>query len=137
VIQDEAAAVESAEAAPSLKLPAPKRRAKVLALASAALAVAVGAFAFFSFRTRHDPAQGRAAPLNSVAVLPLKNLSGDAEGEYLSDGITESLITSLSRVGGLKVISRGSAFAFKGREMDAREVGRLLGVASVLEGSVR
>jgi TolB-like protein len=78
-----------------------------------------------------------AAPLNSIAVLPLKNLSGDATQEYLGDGVAESLISALARAKGLKVIARTSAFAFKGREMDVREIGRQLGVSAVLEGSLR
>ena len=75
-------------------------------------------------------------PISSVAVLPLKNLTGDPENEYLSDGLTEGLINALSKIEGLKVISRGSVFAFKGREIDPRDVGKRLGVTTVLEGSV-
>jgi TolB-like protein/DNA-binding winged helix-turn-helix (wHTH) protein/Tfp pilus assembly protein PilF len=75
-------------------------------------------------------------PIRSIAVLPLKNLTGDPAEEFFSDGLTETFITELAKIKGLKVISRGSAFAFKGKEVDPREVGRLLGVASVLEGSV-
>lgn len=77
------------------------------------------------------------SPVRSVAVLPLKNLTGDAEKEYLSDGLTDSLITALSRVPGLKVTSQASVFRFKGKDTDPREIGRLLSVAAVLEGSVR
>lgn len=77
------------------------------------------------------------APIRSLAVLPLRNLTDDPANEYFSDGITESLITSLSKIDGLTVISSGSVFRFKGREIDPREVGRQLGVAAVLEGSVR
>lgn len=74
--------------------------------------------------------------MNSVAVLPLKNLTGDPANEYLSDGLSETLINSLSRIDGLKVISRGSAFDFKDREIDPRDLGRKLGVGAVLEGTV-
>jgi len=77
------------------------------------------------------------AALNSIAVLPLKNLTGDPEQEYFSDGLTESLITRLSKISDLRVISRGSVFTFKGRNADPIEVGKLLGVANVLEGSFR
>jgi TolB-like protein/Tfp pilus assembly protein PilF len=70
-------------------------------------------------------------------VLPLKNLSGDPEDEYFNDGLTETFITELSKIKGLKVISRSSVFTFKGKEVDPREVGRRLGVEAILEGSVR
>ena len=76
------------------------------------------------------------SPVRSLAILPLRNLSADPGDEYFSDGLTEQLINKLSRIEGLKVISRGSAFLFKGQEIDPREVGKKLGVAAVLEGSV-
>jgi TolB-like protein len=69
--------------------------------------------------------------------LPLKNLTGDQTNDYFSDGITESLISSLSRVENLTVQSRSSVFRFKNKDIDPREVGKQLGVAAVLEGSVR
>ena len=77
------------------------------------------------------------ARIRSLAVLPLKNVPDDSNYEYLSDGITESLITALSQIENLKVISHGSVLRFKHRDADPREVGRQLGVASILEGSVR
>ena len=73
----------------------------------------------------------------SVAVLPFVNMSGDEENEYFSDGITEELLNALSRVPELKVAARTSAFAFKNSELDVREIAQRLGVATVLEGSVR
>lgn len=73
----------------------------------------------------------------SIAVLPFDNMSGDREQEYFSDGISEDIITDLSKISGLMVISRNSSFAYKGRLVDIRDVGRDLGVRSVLEGSVR
>jgi serine/threonine-protein kinase len=76
-------------------------------------------------------------PLASVVVLPLINVSGDRESEYLSDGITEELIGALARVGGLRVISRTSAFAFKGKSVPLREIGERLNVSFALEGGVR
>ena len=77
------------------------------------------------------------APEDSIAVLPFRNLSSDAENEYFSDGVTEEIINALTRVKGLNVIARSSAFTFKGKETDPREVGSQLSVAYVLEGSVR
>jgi adenylate cyclase len=73
----------------------------------------------------------------SIAVLPFANMSGDAEQEYFSDGMTEDLITDLSRVSSLFVIARNSSFAYKGRSVKVQEIGRDLGVRFVLEGSVR
>lgn len=73
----------------------------------------------------------------SIAVLPFVNLSSDAENEYFSDGITEEILNALAKVDNLFVTSRTSSFAFKGKNTDIREIGRQLGVKSVLEGSVR
>jgi adenylate cyclase len=73
----------------------------------------------------------------SIAVLPFANMSGDAEQEFFSDGMTEDLITDLSQVSGLFVIARNSSFAYKGRSVKVQEIGRDLGVRFVLEGSIR
>jgi adenylate cyclase len=73
----------------------------------------------------------------SIAVLPFTNMSGDPEQEYFSDGISEDIITDLSKIAGLMVIARNSSFSYKGRSVDVRSVGRDLGVRSVLEGSIR
>jgi adenylate cyclase len=73
----------------------------------------------------------------SIAVLPFHNLSGDPEQEYFADGITEDLTTDLSRISGLFVIARNSAFSYKGRSVDLRTVADELGVRYLLEGSVR
>jgi TolB-like protein len=73
----------------------------------------------------------------SIAVLPFDNLSADPEQEYFSDGMAEDLITDLSKVPGLLVAARHSSFAFRGRSADIREVAKRLGVAFILEGSVR
>lgn len=76
-------------------------------------------------------------PVNRLAVLPFVNLSGDPENEYFSDGITEELLNSLTKVEGLQVTSRTSAFAFKGKLDDIREIAVKLNVDKILEGSVR
>jgi eukaryotic-like serine/threonine-protein kinase len=73
----------------------------------------------------------------SVAVLPFTNLSPERENEYFSDGMTEELITALGKVEGLRVAARTSAFAFKGKNADVREIGHALNVGTVVEGSVR
>ena len=74
---------------------------------------------------------------SSIAVLPFVNLSSDKENEYFSDGLTDDLIDALTKVHGLRVVARGSAFQFKGKNPDIRAVGRQLNVAAVLEGSVQ
>jgi TolB-like protein/Flp pilus assembly protein TadD len=76
-------------------------------------------------------------PASAVAVLPFANLSADPENEYFCDGLSEELINGLTKVPGLQVVAHSSSFAFKGRDTDVREIGRQLGVGSVLEGSVR
>jgi len=73
----------------------------------------------------------------SIAVLPFENLSGDPEQDYFSDGITEDIITDLSKISGLFVIARHSVFTYKGKAIKITEVGKELGVRHVLEGSVR
>ena len=76
-------------------------------------------------------------PRLSIVVLPFANLSGEPEQDYFVDGVTESLTTDLSRIGGMAVIARNSAFSYKGRAIDVRQVGRELNVRYVLEGSVQ
>jgi TolB-like protein/Tfp pilus assembly protein PilF/predicted Ser/Thr protein kinase len=78
---------------------------------------------------------GKAAP--SVAVLPFANLSADPEQEYFCDGMAEDIINALTQLEGLRVVARTSAFAFKGKHEDIREIGRKLSVGTLLEGSVR
>jgi adenylate cyclase len=73
----------------------------------------------------------------SVCVLPFINMSGEPEQEYFSDGITEDIITDLSKVSALSIVARNTAFAFKGQTVDVKEVAKTLGVTYVLEGSVR
>ncbi len=99
------------------------RRKMALAVSALALLALLGVAAwFYSLR-------GGREVIDSVAVLPFANASADPNMDYLSDGITESLISSISQLPNLKVISRASAFRYKGREVDPRAVGRELGVA--------
>jgi serine/threonine protein kinase len=89
-----------------------------------------------SYRT--PPEAHKPAPTHqAIAVLPLANMSADPENEYFADGMTEEIINALAKVPGLQVASRSSCFAFKGKEVDVRQVGEKLGVGSILEGSVR
>ena len=76
-------------------------------------------------------------PQKSIAVLPLVNTSGDPANEYFSDGLSEELIAVLAKIPGLKIIGRSSSFLFKGKSDDSRTIGEKLGVANLLEGSVR
>ncbi len=84
-----------------------------------------------------DKAPLRQPDKPSIAVLPFLNMSGDPEQEYFSDGMTEDLITDLSKVSGLFVIARNSVFTYKGKTVKVKQVGRELGIRYVLEGSVR
>ncbi len=82
--------------------------------------------------------KGKGAPANrSIAVVPFVNMSTDPENEYFSDGITEEILNALVKVDGLQVTSRTSSFAFKGKNLDVKEIGKQLNVTTVLEGSVR
>jgi adenylate cyclase len=93
--------------------------------------------------TRSEPARPAAAAATaaagstSICVLPFVNMSADAEQEYFSDGITEDLITDLSKISSLGVIARNTSFTFKGKSVEARSLGLELGVSHILEGSVR
>ena len=73
----------------------------------------------------------------SIAVLPFVNMSADPENDYFCDGLAEELLNALAKIEGLKVAARTSAFSFKGKSVDVREIGRLLSVSVILEGSVR
>jgi TolB-like protein/Flp pilus assembly protein TadD len=98
-----------------------------MVLASVVTLIAVGAF-YFASSTR--------SRINSVAVLPFANASGDPNAEYLSDGITEGVIDRLSGLPNIKVISRTSAFHFKGRDIEPQKVARELGVEALVLGRV-
>ncbi len=79
----------------------------------------------------------RAGQAASIAVLPFANLGGEKDGEYIGDGLAEDIINELTKIPGLKVIARTSAFAFKGQNRDIRMIAKALGVTNILEGSVR
>jgi TolB-like protein len=104
------------------------------ALAVAALAIAVGA-AWYLNDKRYGPAS--TAVDRSIAVLPFENFSADEDQDHFADGLTEEILNSLARIPDLQVTARTSAFAFKGKSEDLKAVGKTLGVAHVLEGSVR
>jgi TolB-like protein/Tfp pilus assembly protein PilF len=115
---------------------APQIQFRMRAAYGIAVLVAMGGLAYLLY----ERGLGRAhagEPHSSIAVLPFTNLSGDPSKDYFSDGMSEELLNLLARVPGLQVAARTSAFAYKGRNVDIREVGKELGVETVLEGSVR
>jgi adenylate cyclase len=122
--------------------------------ASAAAVIAIGAMAWWAWPNRNSPMVStqaptatspqttpvigsRTAPPLSIVVLPFTNLSNDPEQEYFADGVTDDLTTDLSRIAGSFVIARNTAFTYKGKPVEARQIARELGVRYVLEGSVR
>jgi adenylate cyclase len=125
-----------AQAKPAIgpTLAEPKKRASLLPLIASIVALIVIAASAWYFLAGSRPAQ--AAHL-SIVVLPFTNLSGDPAQDYFADGITENLTTDLSRTHGSFVIARNTAFAYKGKSIDAKEIGKELGVRYVLEGSVQ
>src|SRR5580698_9079203 len=111
------------------------------ALAVALLLLAAGAAAWHFAVANRSPAIASGPPAEaahlSIVVLPFTNLSGDPSQDYFADGLTENLTTDLSRLSGSFVVARNTAFAFKGKNVDARDIGKELGVRYVLEGSVQ
>ena len=130
-------AIERSQPAEAPGAPAPatrrrtlSRRSALIASAAAAPALAAGVW-WFGWGDR------RAPPLRSIAVLPFANLSGDPAQDYFSDGLSEELISALARLNSLQVIARTSSFPFRGDKVGSREIGARLGVAYILDGSVR
>src|SRR5882724_5051126 len=109
------------------------RPVRVYALRPEAIAV----LPILSARPAASASQPAVAPRLSIVVLPFANLSNDPEQQYFADGITEDLTTDLSRLAGMLVISRNTAFTYRNRPLDTKQIGRELGVRYVLEGSVR
>ena len=117
---------------------------RYLIIAAVLAVVALGVFIARAIVGRRAPATTAAelpppaaSRVKSIAVLPLANVNGDPANEYLSDGLSDEIMGALSKVPGLRVASRTSAFAFKGKPLDAREIGRRLNVGTLLEGSMR
>ncbi len=113
-----------------------RRRRRALAVAGAIATIALAASAGY-FVPRPPAVQAPAIPMKSIAVLPFASLSGDKENTYFADGIQDDILTNLARVPDLKVISRTSVGQYKTGTRNLREIGRALGVAHILEGSVR
>jgi adenylate cyclase len=100
------------------------------------LLTAIGKIAGDEAQSRASRSSAASTPI-SICVLPFVNLSDDSEQEYFSDGITEDIITDLSKISALEVVARNTAFTFKGKVVDVKEVARTMDVSHVLEGSVR
>jgi TolB-like protein/Tfp pilus assembly protein PilF len=111
---------------------APQRRGA----RSVAAAVAIGLIVVAAIAAWWATRGGGGAPIESIAVLPFENVGGDPNTEYLSDGLTDSLINALSQVQGLRVVPRSTMFTYKNRAADQQQVGRDLGVHAVLSGQV-
>jgi len=132
-------------AAPVVEKAGPRRWLKPSLAVVVVLVVAVGIWAIWNFYFRPPPiepasVEKMAFPLPdepSIAVLPFENLSGDHEQDHIVDGITESIITGLSKTPKMFVIARNSVFRYKGKPMEIRQVGEELGVRYILEGSVQ
>src|SRR5437773_12122530 len=112
---------------------------KIVGITVVLAVIAAGLLAFNLFRTKPTTSPTTAAPITnkSVAVLAFANLSDDKGSEYFSDGISEELLTVLQNIPGLHVGARTSAFSFKGKNATAQEIGQKLGVAHLVDGSVR
>ena len=135
---------------PSMPISASHRRRTaplvIAASAAAALVIAASVWWFWPTTTASPTpavaaatptAQPVAAPRLSIVVLPFANLSNDPDQQYFADGITEDVTTDLSRITGSFVISRSTAFTYRNKPVDAKQIGRELGVRYVLEGSVQ
>lgn len=146
---DEQIQVYSATLRPEGDIPPPEasdqkaESSKILWTTSAAIAIVLimtlgGALWLQPWESTTESAESVEIPAQpSVAVLPLENLTGDAEQRYFADGISEDLITDLSKLRGMFVIARNSSFRYRGESVDVRQIGKDLGVRYVIEGSVR
>jgi eukaryotic-like serine/threonine-protein kinase len=115
-----------------------RRHKRVVLPVLVALAAVTAMAAYFAYAryARRDAGGSRAGTIRSIAVLPFENETNDANSEYLSDGISESLINSLSQLPGIKVSARNSSFKYKGKNADPQEVARALGVEAIMSGRV-
>jgi hypothetical protein len=112
-------------------VPGTHRRRNIIMLAATGVAISVAAGFFLLPRVSAHKVD------KSIAVLPFENLSDEKENAYFADGIQDDVLTNLSKIADLKVISRTSVMSYRGKASNAREIGRALGVATILEGSVR
>src|SRR6266550_5788650 len=118
-------------ATPTTMVPGTHRRRNIIMLVAAGMAIS-GAAGFFLL-----PRVSARKIDKSIAVLPFENLSDEKANAYFADGIQDDVLTNLSKIGDLKVISRTSVMPYRGKTSNVREIGKALGVATILEGSVR
>ena len=133
-LEGETEPTQEASAAVDIPKASPPQRPYGLLLAAAVVLAALAALAYFATRTR--AVDGSRPKIRSLAVLPLQNLSGDPSQDYVADGMTEELIGRLSRIRGLRVISRTSAMQFKNTHLSVPEIAKRLGVDAIVEGSL-
>ncbi|HSE49455.1 MAG TPA: protein kinase [Terriglobales bacterium] len=120
----------------ALQAPARPRRGRALLWAASALLLALAALGTYAWTRKGSPPPGTAARIESLAVLPLANLSGDPQQEYFADGMTEEMTSRLAQISALRVISRTSVMQYKGTRKPLPEIARELNVDAVVEGSV-
>ncbi|HLF47231.1 MAG TPA: tetratricopeptide repeat protein [Chitinophagaceae bacterium] len=114
-----------------------KKSGKKRIITAASLIILFCAVVFFIYKTFFTEKAESGSNDQSIAVLPFEDMSPAKDQEYFSDGMSEELLNLLSKIQGLKVISRTSSFSFKGKNLDVRKIGENLGVANILEGSIR
>jgi eukaryotic-like serine/threonine-protein kinase len=129
--ESSAAAVISSASSASVAVPAVQKSYKIYGIAAAAILLIAVIAGWFFFRNKSDSAK-----ITSIAVLPFVNSTADANNDYLSDGLTESLISSLSQLPNFKVMARSTVFRFKGKEDDPQQIGKSLQVGAVLVGRI-
>jgi TolB-like protein/Flp pilus assembly protein TadD len=123
--------IERTSAVEAQRQPKSHRRRNVILLAAGGAIISLGAGFFLLPRAVAHKVD------KSIAVLPFENLSDEKENAYFADGIQDDVLTNLSKIGDLKVISRTSVMPYRGKASNVREIGKALGVATILEGSVR
>jgi TolB-like protein/Tfp pilus assembly protein PilF len=122
---------QGVRATPSLEVPGSHRRRNIIMLVATGMIISAAAGFFLLPRVSAHKVD------KSIAVLPFENLSDDKANAYFADGIQDDLLTNLSKIGDLKVISRTSVMPYRGKASNLREIGKALGVGTILEGSVR
>src|SRR5678810_1072817 len=122
---------QGVRATPTLAVPGSHRRRNIIMLVATGVIISAAAGFFLLPRVSAHKVD------KSIAVLPFENLSDEKENAYFADGIQDDLLTNLSKIGDLKVISRTSVMPYRGKASNLREIGKALGVATILEGSVR
>src|SRR5205809_772882 len=122
---------QGVKATPAIAVPGSHRKRNIIMLVATGIIISAAAGFFLLPRAAAHKID------KSIAVLPFENLSADKENAYFADGVQDDILTNLSKIGDLKVISRTSVMPYRGKTQNLREIGKTLGVSSILEGSVR